>query len=150
MVSVALVRPVWWIACRSVRFVTALVLMALLLGGGGLGTGTPPAVAATESASGAIEARPAAAAPVASSVDIEASGVVDPAGAQGAVAGQTPTTAGERSAEDGTASPAVVAGPAVHLGQPDRSGARPGIGPRSGPAGDAFARVIGPRAPPLG
>ncbi|MFC6022459.1 hypothetical protein ACFP2T_40675 [Plantactinospora solaniradicis] len=114
------------------RFVTALVLMALLLGGGAR-TGLP-------GATGAAELRPDAAAATATSstVDVEAS------------AGDLTAVEADESSTTDSDTTAVVAGAVPVLGQPARSEVRPGTGAGSRPAGDAYARVIGPRAPPLG
>ena len=137
VVPVALVRPVWWVACRSVRFVTALVLMALLLGGGGARTGLPGTTGAAESRPDAV-----ATAGTSSTVEVEAS-----AGDPTAVAAEVPTDDGGDPTADAGVPAALGARAAVEAGE---SVVRPGTGAGSRPAGDAYARVIGPRAPPLG
>ncbi|MEQ4301477.1 hypothetical protein ABNF97_08810 [Plantactinospora sp. B6F1] len=133
MLSVALVRPVWWIACRSLRFVTALVLMGLLLGAPGARSGlTDPAFAATGSSS------------VGQSPSVGHSTVEDERPST-SVEGAAATD--ERPVPTGSV-PTVL----VRAGLLGREPVRPALGSAAGvwPAGDAYARVVGPRAPPLG
>ncbi|MBE1484583.1 hypothetical protein [Plantactinospora soyae] len=162
MVPVALVRPVWWVACRSVRFVTALVLMALLLGGGAARAGLPGATGATEFRSDA-----AAVAATSSDVDDQASATDRAAVADGAptdaagdltagsgdptvLDGRAATATGESPATESADTTAVVAVAVALLQQPVASEVRPGTGAEPRPARDAYARATGPRAPPLG
>ncbi|MDG4789453.1 hypothetical protein O7626_26610 [Micromonospora sp. WMMD1102] len=147
------------------RFVTALVLMGLLLGAGGARAGlSGPALAAAES-------RPA----VAESTSV-AESTVDGLRSPLALGGSSRTARHEASGVAGDAPVAVAEQPSATLvsappseqepvaagsvvstvqvpaalfgGQPDR----PLVGAAVGgwPAGDAYARVAGPRAPPLG
>ncbi|MEO3929586.1 hypothetical protein ABGB07_37875 [Micromonosporaceae bacterium B7E4] len=152
------------------RFVTALVLMGLLLGAGGARTGlSDPAVAAGG-------ARPAAAESTVEDVRAEApvTGPAERIGqhpdadggqraeADGASAAAEPPVAvfeqpsetlkgavatDERSVATGSVVPTVLVRADVLGGQPDR----PVVGSAAGvwPAGNAYARVVGPRAPPL-
>ncbi|AVT38691.1 hypothetical protein [Plantactinospora sp. BB1] len=149
------------------RFVTALVLMGLLLGAGGARTGpSGPALAAAgprpAAAQSTVEdvgaARPDAPDP-GPVVRIKQHPAADlPSGVSDeppvAAAGQPPVlfesavAADERSAATGSVVPTVLVRADLLGGQPDR----PVLGAVAGvaPAGDAYARVVGPRAPPLG
>ncbi|MEN3612684.1 hypothetical protein AAH979_24415 [Plantactinospora sp. ZYX-F-223] len=155
------------------RFVTALVLMGLLLGAGGTRTGL------SDPAYSAGGARPAAESTV---EDVRATGAEAPVTAPAVWIGQHPEAdGGQRAEADGASGAAdeppvavaeqpsetlkaavaadersVATGSVVSTvlvradvlgGQPDR----PVVGPAAGvwPAGNAYARVVGPRAPPL-
>lgn len=131
MGSVALVRPVWWIACRSVRFVTALLLMALLLGTAGAGGGL-------FSPSRTVAAPPAV---------VHAEQVV--AGQESAAPGSTVADVavrGDAEMVDGPAA-AVVTDPAAGVAAPEHPAAAPGEA-RPWVIGDGYADAAGPRAPP--
>ncbi|MEE6306236.1 hypothetical protein V1634_05245 [Plantactinospora veratri] len=154
------------------RFVTALVLMGLLLGAAGARTGpSGPALAAAGT-------RPAAAQSTVEDVRVARPDVPDagpvvrqhpeaglPSGAAElpsgvpheppvAAAGQPPVRfesavpADERSVAAGSVVPTVPVRADLPGAEPDR----PGLGAVAGisPAGDAYARAVGPRAPPLG
>ncbi|MBF9130801.1 hypothetical protein I0C86_17810 [Plantactinospora sp. S1510] len=124
------------------RFVTALVLMALLLGGGAARTGLPGTPGAAESRPDAV-----AAAGTSSTVDVSIVEVEAPTGDPTAVAAEVPTDdAGDLTADAGV--PARLDARAA--GDAGVSAVRPGTGAGSRPAGDAYPRVIGSRAPPLG
>ncbi|MDW5323569.1 hypothetical protein [Plantactinospora sp. KLBMP9567] len=151
---------------------TALVLMGLLLGAGGARTGlSDPALAAggarpaAESTVEAVRAAGAEAPATAPAVWIgqrpEADGGqrAEADGASGAADGPPVALAeqpsetlkgavatDERSVATGSVVPTVLVRADVLGGQPDR----PVVGPAAGvwPAGNAYARVVGPRAPP--
>ncbi|MFY1687490.1 hypothetical protein [Plantactinospora sp. WMMB782] len=161
------------------RFVTALVLMGLLLGAGGARAGlSGPALAAAESRPAATQSTTAAKstvdglrAPLAlggssrttrhesSGVAGESSGL---AGESSGVAGEGPVAVAEQPSATlvsalpseekpvaaGSVGSTVLVPVALFGGQPDR----PVVGAAVGgwPAGNAYARVAGPRAPPLG
>ena len=57
MVPVALARPLWWLALRSLRFMIALVLLALAVGTAS-GPAAPPGTTTTAAATTADRAAP--------------------------------------------------------------------------------------------
>ncbi|WP_203862893.1 hypothetical protein [Plantactinospora mayteni] len=148
------------------RFVTALVLMGLLLGAGGARTGlSGPAVTATESrpataqstvqdaraGADAVLAGPAVRTGSHAALDGPSGAAVEPT----VVMAEQPSTvfegavaADERTGATGPVVPTVLVRADLLGGQPDR----PVLGAAAGvwPAGNAHARVVGPRAPPLG
>ncbi|MFY1672854.1 hypothetical protein ACN27G_23310 [Plantactinospora sp. WMMB334] len=127
------------------RFVTALVLMGLLLGAGGAGTALSPA-------GPAAAATPQPPAVVGSTVDAPPPGVQG-AGREQALVADRPSAGVEQStvtegpALAGSVVPTVLVRAGLLVERPDRPVAGSAAGARQ--AGDAYVRATGPRAPPL-
>jgi hypothetical protein len=166
VVSVALFRPVCWMACRSARFLTALVLMALLLGGHAAGftpAGVAEAVGAGPRATTDLSTMSGLSSPPrqepssagVDSADLPASDAWLAAAGRAAVGAypsiDAPTDAAARlAAADDEAQSTPGAEPSAFGVRPEAPGGLPGTGPRTWPAGDAYPRTSGTRAPPLG
>ncbi|MGW4461267.1 hypothetical protein [Micromonospora sp. NPDC004704] len=152
MTAVTLSRPLWWVARRSLRLLTGLILMALVLGlSAGAADAAPPSA-------------PRVTAPVQPVVTgPETVGQTPDAGIPPEVTSPTATasraatpvtgaaTGAVRADSDDTADRVPAADPVtVAPGQPDRRTA-PGRPTRSTiPAGTGDGLPAGPRAPPLG
>ncbi|MEO3820474.1 hypothetical protein [Plantactinospora sp. B24E8] len=133
------------------RFVTALVLMALLLGAGGArpgqaagpGTTGGTSTIAAEAPSGVSGRTVEADRVAATSATGPGSGVAGPAD-------PARVDAGEPTDPTGADAPASAVGPVAPTGRPVASGALPGGGAATSPTGDAYPRTSGSRAPPTG
>lgn len=164
VVSVALFRLVWWMARRSARFVTALMLMALLSGGAaGIGpVGSPdtagPLATTDLSAAPDLSSVPCLEPPIPAADRAGlATGEFRPAADDGGAAAEatTYTVASTQTAveprlavaDDDGDHPAPGAEPPA-LGDRPAPGELSGIGPRTWPTGDAYPRTSGSRAPP--
>ena len=180
MVSVALARPLWWAACRSLRFLTGLMMMALLLSAGGgpaASLGSPaPAGAQSTIASGSpiadtqsvpaqsvpAQSVPAQSVPAQSvpAQPVPAHSEAAPVGAESAPGrdvladagtGSQVVEPGDRRAGDAADRDAPIAGRlAVHFGEPGQPVVLHAPAPDRQPAGDAYGLAVGQRAPPLG
>jgi hypothetical protein len=133
VVPLALARPLWWLALRSQRFMTGLMLLALALGAGGQATASaapatitvrPAVVALTPTA----EIRPAT-----QFTPVTAPVVADEAPAETADTGSQLPSADRAVLHIGWSHRPATSGPATPTWQPGR---------------DGYAWAFGQRAPP--
>ncbi|WP_326560720.1 hypothetical protein [Micromonospora sp. NBC_01796] len=150
MTAVTLSRPLWWVARRSLRLLTGLILMALVLGlSAGAADAAPPSAhratapvhaVVTGPATPDNNTPPAAIPPTATRPETPITGAATAA-----------VRAGERvDSDDATDRVPAVDRVTVAPGQPDRR-TTPDRPTRSTiPAGSGHGLPAGPRAPPLG
>ncbi|MEV4625820.1 hypothetical protein AB0J90_05960 [Micromonospora sp. NPDC049523] len=149
MTAVPLSRPLWWVARRSLRLLTGLILMALVLG---LSAAAADAAPPSAHRSGV----PAHAAVTAAATATEPQAGTPPADATRSVTPATGVTekavrAGERVDSDVAADRAPAADRVtVTPGQPDRRTVPHRPARSIVPAGAGPGLPAGPRAPPLG
>lgn len=158
MAAVTLTRPLWWVARRSLRLLTGLILMALLLG---LGAGTSEAAVPTGppvAASSPVISSPATSSVTAPEVAEETAADLPPAVAESptgftapagaARAGDAPQTVEPTDVEGAdTSAPVADRLPAGYAG-PDRRSTALTTAEAVRPGGPGHALPTGSRAPP--
>ncbi|WP_329107812.1 hypothetical protein OG792_05130 [Micromonospora sp. NBC_01699] len=150
MTAVTLSRPLWWVARRSLRLLTGLILMALVLGlSAGIAEAAPapppaPAAAATQAVTGAPDQDPPfiEIPPAATPTTTDAM--------RAATTGTSVVNAGERADSDDATDRAPAAAPlTAGPGRPDQRSVSRTPARSSLPVATGYGLPAGPRAPPL-